>query len=118
MLTLNSAEKHLTEFNLGHDAVVTDAAVEGNDLVIITHTTEGFQLHAIKLDILKFEAEFLYSEPFTEGEVTCFSLHQLSGKTHAVACLWWEKAVYLDFYCVTDRRRAGTISLKDREWIS
>lgn len=118
MADINSAEISLTKFDLGHDAIVTDAAVESDFLAIITHTTDGFRLHAIKLDVSKFEAEYLYSEPFERGEVTCFGLHRLSGKTYAVACLWWEHAVILDFYCVTDRRRAHTFSLKDRKCFS
>lgn len=114
MLTLDSARFSFTQLGLG-DAVVTEATIEGNALAIASHTAGGFQLHAIKLDVLNLHAEYLYSESFTEGEVTSFGICQFGSKVYAVACLWWDKAVYLDFYCLTDRERVKTISLQDRK---
>lgn len=72
-------------------------------------------MHVVKLDILSLQAKYLYSESFTNGEVTSFHLFQLAGKIHAVACLWWDKAVYLDFYSITDQERVKTISLQERK---
>lgn len=114
LLTWHSNRISFAQLGL-EDAAVTDATIKGNALAIASHTGGIFQLHAIKLDVLKLQAEYLYSESFTNGEVTSFDICRLEGKVYAVACLWWEKSVCLDFFCLTDRERVRTISLEDRK---
>lgn len=115
-LTCSSTRFYFEEFGLG-DAIATDAFTTDNALVIISHTDLEFHLHAIKLDIPNLGAEYLYSEPFPKGEVTSFSLSRRADRIYAVACVQVEKAIYLDFHCINDRRHVGTILVPEGELI-
>lgn len=114
LLTWSSTQFYFDELGLG-DAIATDAFITDNALVIISHTDLDFHLHAIKLDIPHLGAEYLYSEPFPKGEVTSFSLSRRADRIFAVACVQVEKAIYLDFHCINDRRHVGTIPIPEGE---
>lgn len=114
---LNSSRFTFASIGLGN-AVVTDAKLCENTLVVTTHTADGFQLYIIRLDIRGCQVGQIHSQPFNDGEVTSLYLWQRSDILYAVACLWRDKAVYLDFHCVTDRFPVKSIPLQDRKFES
>lgn len=109
-----SAQFAFSSMGLG-DAVVTDAALQGNMLAVISHTSSGFQLHVMKLNVMDFQAYTLYNEPIIEGDVTAFTLCRLGGKEYAVICLWLDEGVHLAFYCITDGQHIKTTPLQECE---
>ncbi|KAK7743196.1 hypothetical protein SLS53_004281 [Cytospora paraplurivora] len=92
-------------------AVVTDATLEGDLLAVTSHTDKDSDVHIIKLDVHSLQAAYLYKERL-KGEVACLSLCRIGGKMHVVAGLWWNKAVYLDFCCISDRKRVKSFTIR------
>lgn len=84
-------------------------------LAITSHAENDFELHTILLDGPNLEANHLQKETF-EGEVTCLGLCSIRGKPHAVACLWWNGAVYLDLYSIEGKEHVITIPIQSREY--
>lgn len=86
-------------------------------LVVTTHTEAGYQLHVIQLDVRKYTARRLRSQSFVNGEVTALGLWKHPGRSNvnAVACLWHDKAAYLEFHSVTSDVFVGPIAVHDRE---
>lgn len=98
-----------------HEAVVTDATIQGNMLAVTSHVSNIFELHTVLLDGSNLEAHHLHRETL-EGEVTSLGLCNIGGRAHAVACLWRNNAVYLDFYSIQDKAHVRTISMQSREY--
>lgn len=116
--TLQSDSNQFSFSSLGvGSAAVTDATIQGNQLAITSHSANDFELHIILLDGSRLEARHLHKETF-EGEVTCLGLCDIGGKTHAVACLWWNSAVYLDLYSVQDKEHVKLIPIQSCEYAS
>lgn len=111
---LNSSRFTFASIGLGN-AVVTDAKLYEDALVVTTHTEDGFQLFVVQLDIRGRQVKQVQNQPFSDGEVTSLSLWQRSGVLHAVACLWRDKAVYLDLYCVTGQLLVKSIAVQHRK---
>lgn len=92
-------------------AVVTDATLEGDLLAVTSHTDNESDVHMIKLDLQSLQAEYLFKEQLN-GEVACLSLCRIGAKMHIVAGLWWNNAVYLDFWCVPDRKHVKMVTIR------
>lgn len=114
MTDVNSYRFTFASIGLGN-AVVKDAKLFENALVVTTHTEDGFQLYIMELDIRGCKVKHVCQQPFSDGEVTSLSLWQRSGVLYAVACVWRDKTVYLDFHCVTDRVFVKSIPFQDRK---
>lgn len=96
-------------------AAVTDATIQGNILAVTSHAENVFELHTILLDGPTLEAQCLHREAF-KGEVTCLGLCNIAGKPYAVASLWWNSAIYLDFYSIQDKEHVKTIPIQSRKY--
>lgn len=95
--------------------MVTDAKLYEDALVVTTHTDDGFQLYTVQLDIRGCRIKQVQSQSFNDGEITSLSLWQKAGALYAIACLWRDKAVHLEFYRVTDRSPVRSVALQDRK---
>lgn len=95
--------------------MVTDAKLYEDALVVTTHTDDGFQLYTVQLDIHGCRIKQVQSQSFNDGEVTSLSLWQQAGVLHAVACLWRDKAIHLEFHRVTERSPVKSVALQDRK---
>lgn len=103
---------HISFASLGlGSAVVTDASLEDDILAVTAHTDNAFQLHFIKLNPTDQEAQYMYSEAISYGEVTALSLYTMAGKIHAVACSNLGNAVLIERFCITNQTRDETIPL-------
>ncbi|KUI63102.1 hypothetical protein VP1G_10219 [Cytospora mali] len=91
------------------DAVVTDATLKDDLLAVTSHTDSDSNIHIIKLDVQNLQAAYLYKEELN-GEVACLSLCSIGGKMHVVAGLWWNNAVYLDFWCIPERKHVKMVT--------
>lgn len=114
MTDLDSSRFTFASIGLG-SAVVTDAKLYEDSLVVTTHTEDGFQLYTVQLDIRGRQIKQVQNQTFNDGEVTSLSLWHHAGILFAVACLWRGKAVYLDFHCITSRVPVKSIALQDRK---
>lgn len=115
MTDLDSSRFTFASIGLG-SAVVTDAKLYEDALAVTTHTEDGFQLYIVQLDIRGRQVKQVQTQAFHNGEVTSLSLWHRSGALYAVACLWRDKAVHLDFHCITSSLPVKSIALQDRKW--
>lgn len=88
--------------------------------MVTTHTEAGYQLHVIQLDIRDYRAytaRLIRTQPFDSGEVTALGLweHPGQGTVYAVACLWRDKAVYIEFHSLTSDLSVETLAVHDRK---
>lgn len=111
---LNSSRFTFASIGLG-SAVVTDAKLYEDALVVTTHTDGGFQLYVVQLDIRGCRIKQVQSQSFNDGEVTSFSLWEKGGALYAVASLWRDKAVQLEFHHVTERSPVRSVAVQDRK---
>ncbi|CAN8103139.1 unnamed protein product [Discula destructiva] len=97
------------------NAVVTDAMLWEDALVVTTHTDAGYQLHLFQLDVRDYTAKRIRTSSFVNGEVTALALWQDPGGTglYAVALLWREKAAYLEFHSITSEVSVEPILVTD-----
>lgn len=97
--------------------MITDAMLWRDALVVTRHTEAGCRLHVIQLNIREHIAKGLRTQTFDSGEVTALGLWQPPGQAavYAVACLWRDSAVYLEFHSVTSDLPIETLAVHDRK---
>lgn len=93
--------------------MVTDAALQDDILAVTSHIDNAFLLHFLKLNATGYQAEYMYAETISQGEVTALSLYKTAGRMHAIACLNLGDTVVIERYCVTDQIHEETILLSD-----